>query len=66
VRIRLTSKFAERLNGVDLRSYHVGQVFEVRDRDALMLIEERWAEPADAGHTAEDRPPRKRRAPKDR
>jgi len=45
-RIRLTKKLAPSLNGVDLSSFNVGDIVEVPDVVARMLIAERWAEPA--------------------
>ena len=42
--IRLTRKLAEMVNGVDLRPFSVGQVIDVADSHARMLIAEQWAE----------------------
>jgi hypothetical protein len=42
--IRLTRKFAERLNGVDLSGYSVGQIMQLPFRSAALLIFEGWAE----------------------
>lgn len=44
VRIRLTRKFALRLNGVDLAALNVGDVVFLPEPDAQMLIREGWAE----------------------
>jgi len=44
VRIRLTRKLANALNGVDLRATAVGDVVDVPAGLAGMLIEEGWAE----------------------
>jgi len=46
VRIRLTRKLASSLNGVDLSSLNVGDVVELPEAAARMMIAERWAEPA--------------------
>jgi hypothetical protein len=46
-RVRLTRKLAPALNGLDLSSLTVGEVVELSERDARMLIAEGWAEPAD-------------------
>jgi hypothetical protein len=43
MRVRLTKKFAERVNGVDLAGRHVGDVFELADAEARRLIEVGWA-----------------------
>ena len=44
VYIRLTRKLAETLNGFDLRAYRVGQIINLTDPIAQMLVAERWAE----------------------
>lgn len=65
VYIRLTRKLAGVINGCDLRPYKVGQILDLEDRVALMLLAEGWAEPVSGGPvTAHDRPPRKRREQK--
>jgi len=48
VLIRLTRKFALCLNGLDLSGIKVGDIVSLPERDALMLILEGWAEPAEA------------------
>lgn len=48
VRIRLTRKFATRLNGIDLSEIKVGDIVFLPEPHAVMLILEGWAEPADA------------------
>lgn len=45
-RIRLTRKLALVLNGVDVSALSVGDVMELPDSAADMMIAERWAEPA--------------------
>ena len=63
VRIRLTRKLADELNGLDLRPFHVGQVIDLADPLARMLMAERWAEeaiPLDWSSTADDRSATKR------
>jgi hypothetical protein len=47
IRIRLTRKLAARLNGVDVSSLKVGDVIELPDWAAQMMIAEQWAEPVD-------------------
>jgi hypothetical protein len=42
--IRLTRKLAERIDGVDLRGKHVGQVLDLPVRAARLLIAEGWAQ----------------------
>ena len=45
MRIRLTKKFANVINGVDLTQARVGRLMTVPDRDGEMLIAEGWAVP---------------------
>jgi hypothetical protein len=45
--VRLTLKLAERLDGVDLSTRAVDEIFDLPPRDAELLIAERWAIPAD-------------------
>jgi hypothetical protein len=42
--IRLTRKFADMIDGVDLSAYHVGQVLPLPVAAAKLLIAEKWAE----------------------
>ena len=43
MRVRLTQKLAERVDGIDLTGMAVGDVLELPDRQALCLILEGWA-----------------------
>lgn len=43
MRVRITRKFAEFIDGVDLSSKRVGDVIEVSARDAKLLLAENWA-----------------------
>ena len=52
MRIRLTKKFANVLNGVDLTQASVGRLMTVSDRDGEMLIAEGWAVPHFRARTA--------------
>jgi hypothetical protein len=45
VRVRLTKKFANMIDGVDLSRYMVGQTMRVPPAEARLLIAEGWAEP---------------------
>jgi hypothetical protein len=62
-RVRLTRKFAERIDGVDLSDRRVGEVIDMSPAEARLLLAEQWAElaepqpskdaepsPAPAGH----------------
>jgi hypothetical protein len=63
MRIRLTRKLAHALNGLDLRPFKVGDVIDLEDSLACMLLREGWAEFASVPSTADDRhlAPRSRR-----
>jgi hypothetical protein len=56
MRVRLIRKLAERLDGVDISHYVVGDVLEVAPREARLLIAEEWAERAARGRTHTVRP----------
>ena len=45
VRVRLTRKFAEQIDGVDLEGCHVGDVLDLPATEARMLVAEEWAVP---------------------
>jgi len=77
MRIRLTRKFAELIDGIDLSRRRVGDVIDLPVHDARMLIAEGWAVPEEGGRasravhghrlpadTVADRPPRRRRQPR--
>jgi hypothetical protein len=62
MRVRLTRKLAEALNGLDLRSFDVGEVLDLPPEFGRMLIAESWAVPADDSiAVANDQEPRRRR-----
>ena len=42
--VRLTHKYADVIDDVDLRHYRVGETLELRAHDASLLIAEGWAE----------------------
>jgi hypothetical protein len=44
VRIKLIRKLSNVLNGLDLRPHNVGDVIEIGDAHAHMLVAEGWAE----------------------
>lgn len=58
MRVRLTQKLAEHVDGIDLRAAAVGDVLELPDRQAQCLIRERWAVAEDAvgGRRSDTRP----------
>lgn len=61
MRIRLTRKFAERIDGVDLSRRRVGDVIDLPAHEARTLIAEGWAVPEDDSRTGRalrrNRPP---------
>jgi len=61
MRIRLTRKFAERIDGVDLSRRRVGDVMDLPLHEARTLIAEGWAVPEDERRTGRavhrNRPP---------
>ena len=61
VRITLTRKLSNALNGVDLRPYRVGDVIDLAEPSAEMLVAEGWAEwfprRESIRATTDDRPP---------
>jgi hypothetical protein len=44
MRIRLIRKFALRVNGIDLSNLKVGDVIDLPDHPAKILLAEQWAE----------------------
>jgi hypothetical protein len=46
MRIRLTRKLSQLLNGVDISRRNVGDVIDLPRRDAELLLAEGWALPA--------------------
>jgi hypothetical protein len=44
--VRLTQKLAECIDGIDLAGHSPGQIIELPDRQAALLIAEGWATPA--------------------
>ena len=62
MKVRLTCKLSEVINGVDLSNAREGDTLDVSPRDALLLIAEGWASPVfQERDKAHDRPRRKKR-----
>jgi len=57
MRVRLTRKLAECIDGVDLAGHTVGDVLDLMDRDALCLLAEGWAVPEAVDGSAHDQSP---------
>jgi hypothetical protein len=66
VKVRLTRKFSELINGIDLREAHTGDTLDLSDRDARTLVLEGWAvyEPAGSNRDQAHDKPAARRARK--
>ena len=45
MKVWLTRKYAERIDGVSLERYHVGDTLDLQPFEARLLIAEEWAEP---------------------
>lgn len=43
MRVRLIRKFADCIDGVDLRAHEVDEVFDVPPKDGQLLLAEHWA-----------------------
>ena len=56
MRVRLTKKLAERLDGVDVSDREEGDVLDLPTRDARMLVQERWAIPERRDRVASGQP----------
>jgi CheY-like chemotaxis protein len=52
VRIRITRRLANTLNGIDLSRVHVGDVVDLSDWDARVLVAEGWGERVASGTRA--------------
>ena len=48
--VRLTRKYAEMIDGVDLTDANVGDELKLSPHDAEVLVAEGWAEPAEPNH----------------
>jgi hypothetical protein len=44
LKVRLTRKLADMINGIDLRKWRVGQIIDLPKRHASLLIAEGWAQ----------------------
>jgi len=60
-KVRLTRKFANMINGIDLSAVRAGDEIEVSSKEADMLIAEGWAAPVDRAHDTPRRRPATRR-----
>lgn len=65
MRVRLIKKFAEMIDGIDLKGRCVGDLFNLKAKEAKLLIAEQWAVPGDErashltpAHASDSSPPR--------
>lgn len=56
IRIRLLRKLALAMNGVDVSRFRVGDIIELSDKHAQMMVREDWGEFVTATPTANLRP----------
>jgi hypothetical protein len=47
LKVRLTKRFAETINGVDLSKFRPGDVLDLTRNDAAVLLTEGWAVPVE-------------------
>jgi hypothetical protein len=62
MRVRLTRKLADRLDGVDVSGHEVGDLLELTARDARLLVAEQWAIPERRSGSGPAPPVERRRA----
>jgi len=60
VKVRLTKKFAEQIDGVRLEGHHIGDVIDLPETQARLLLAEDWATTEERRHLHVD-PPLERR-----
>jgi len=63
MKIRLTRKLADLINGIDLSKAHEGETLDLSEREARLLMAEGWAEYAGGTQPRDqaDEPARSRR-----
>jgi hypothetical protein len=62
MKVRLTRKFADLINGIDLSRAHTGETLDLSQREAEILLAEGWAEYAGGEklrEQAHEHPPKK-------
>jgi hypothetical protein len=59
MKVRLTRKYANEIDGVDLRGHEPGDVFDLSPHDACLLVAEEWAMPERRRRQTEDAPRRR-------
>jgi len=66
MRVRLTRKLAQVIDGIDLSGSRVGDVLELTDSEAELLVAEGWARHMKSGVVAADDAERRRRERRER
>ena len=59
MKVRLTKKYAEQINGIDLHGRDIGDVLELPPEKARLVVAEEWAIPERRESTAPDSPRRR-------
>ncbi len=59
MKVRLTRKHAERIDGIDLTNQQVGDVIDMPEPQARLLVLEQWATPERREHQLPDPPQRR-------
>lgn len=62
MKVRLTRKLADEIDGVNLSGHEVGEVVDVSPADARLLFAERWAVPERRGEYGREDTGARRRA----
>jgi hypothetical protein len=56
MRVRLKRKFADRIDDVDLKGRSVGDILDLSERDAMLLVAEGWASLVDVSRSRRSTP----------
>ena len=59
MKVRLTRKHAERIDGIDLSNRQVGDIIDMPEPEARLLVLEQWALPERREQQLPDRPRRR-------
>jgi hypothetical protein len=59
MKVRLTCKYSERIDGIDLQGRRPGDLLDLSPREAGLLVAERWAIPERREHQTRASPRRR-------
>ena len=59
MKVRLTRKFADQIDGIDLEGYRPGDLMELPPEQARIIVAEKWAVPERREHRVPDSPRRR-------